>query len=147
MTEFAQGVVHVAGDDLRSAIQSDPDVLSLWQGLTPLGRNEFICWVDDAKQSPAAPLLLTAIADNFKETDAGRDARKLLNANPPDDDIALDRDLLRDHPALLGPTALDLDPTLLDGDAAPVDAESPSGLAIRRFLERVIGSSQAHAPR
>jgi hypothetical protein len=74
--------------------------------------------LDDAKQSPAAPLLLTAIADNFKETDAGRDARKLLNANPPDDDIALDRDLLRDHPALLGPTALDLDPTLLDGDAA-----------------------------
>ena len=50
MTGFAQGVVHVAGDDLRSAIQSDPDVLALWQGLTPLGRNEFICWVEDAKQ-------------------------------------------------------------------------------------------------
>ena len=50
MTDFAQGVVHVAGDDLRSAIQSDPDVLALWQGLTPLGRNEFICWVEDAKQ-------------------------------------------------------------------------------------------------
>ena len=50
MTDFAQGVVHIAGDDLRSAIQSDPDVLTLWQGLTPLGRNEFICWVEDAKQ-------------------------------------------------------------------------------------------------
>ena len=50
MTDFAQGVVHVAGDDLRSAIQSDPEVLALWQGLTPLGRNEFICWVEDAKQ-------------------------------------------------------------------------------------------------
>ena len=50
MTEFAQGVVHLTGDDLRSAIQSDPDVLTLWQGLTPLGRNEFICWVEDAKQ-------------------------------------------------------------------------------------------------
>lgn len=50
MTGFAEGVVHVAGDDLRSAIQSDPDVLALWQGLTPLGRNEFICWVEDAKQ-------------------------------------------------------------------------------------------------
>ena len=50
MTDFAQGVVHVAGDDLRSAIQFDPDALALWQGLTPLGRNEFICWVEDAKQ-------------------------------------------------------------------------------------------------
>ena len=28
----------------------------------------------------------------------------------------LDRDLLRANPALLGPTALDLDPVLLDGD-------------------------------
>ncbi len=50
MTDFAQGVVHLAGADLRSAIQSDPDALALWQGLTPLGRNEFICWVEDAKQ-------------------------------------------------------------------------------------------------
>jgi hypothetical protein len=47
---FAQGTVHEAGPDLRAALESDPDVLALWQGLTPLGRNEFICWVDDAKQ-------------------------------------------------------------------------------------------------
>lgn len=32
-------------------MQSEPDGLSLWDGLTPLDRNEFICWVDDAKQS------------------------------------------------------------------------------------------------
>ena len=50
MTEFAQGVVYVAAADLQSAIQADADVLALWQGLTPLGRNEFICWVEDAKQ-------------------------------------------------------------------------------------------------
>ncbi len=47
---FSQGTVHDAQADLRSALQSDADVLVLWQGLTPLGRNEFICWVDDAKQ-------------------------------------------------------------------------------------------------
>ena len=51
MSDFAQGTVHVAGPDLQAAVQSDPDVLTLWQGLTPLGRNEFICWVEDAKQS------------------------------------------------------------------------------------------------
>lgn len=50
MTDFPEGVVHVAGDDLRSAIQSDAAILALWRGLTPLGRNEFICWVEDAKQ-------------------------------------------------------------------------------------------------
>ena len=50
MSEFAQGTVHQAAADLQSALQSDPAVLTLWQGLTPLGRNEFICWVEDAKQ-------------------------------------------------------------------------------------------------
>ena len=56
MTEtFSQGTVHVAGEDLKSALQCDPEVLALWQGLTPLGRNEFICWVEDAKQ-PATRL-------------------------------------------------------------------------------------------
>lgn len=48
---FLQGTVHEAQPDLREAIEADPEVLSLWQSLTPLGRNEFICWVDDAKQA------------------------------------------------------------------------------------------------
>lgn len=47
---FLHGTVHEAGDDLRSAVRSAPEVLALWQDLTPLGRNEFICWVEDAKQ-------------------------------------------------------------------------------------------------
>ena len=51
MSAFSEGTVHVAGEDLKSAIRADPEVLALWQGLTPLGRNEFICWVDDAKQA------------------------------------------------------------------------------------------------
>ncbi|WP_395650261.1 YdeI/OmpD-associated family protein [Brevundimonas sp.] len=51
MSEFAQGTVHQARPDLQAAVQSDDAVLALWQSLTPLGRNEFICWVDDAKQA------------------------------------------------------------------------------------------------
>lgn len=47
---FPQGIVHESGDDLEAAVRSDPRVLELWEGLTPLGRNEFICWVEDAKQ-------------------------------------------------------------------------------------------------
>ena len=48
--DFPQGVVHEAGADLEAAVRADPEILSLWTGLTPLGRNEFICWVEDAKQ-------------------------------------------------------------------------------------------------
>jgi len=48
---FLHGTVHQAKDDLQAAVRSDPGILSLWESLTPLGRNEFICWVDDAKQA------------------------------------------------------------------------------------------------
>jgi hypothetical protein len=47
---FSHGTVHLAREDLQAAILSNPNTLALWQRLTPLGRNEFICWVDDAKQ-------------------------------------------------------------------------------------------------
>jgi Bacteriocin-protection, YdeI or OmpD-Associated len=47
---FLHGTVHKAKEDLQAALQRDPKVFELWQNLTPLGRNEFICWVDDAKQ-------------------------------------------------------------------------------------------------
>lgn len=48
---FPHGTVHRAREDLQAALRSDPEVFALWKGLTPLGRNEFICWVDDAKQA------------------------------------------------------------------------------------------------
>ena len=47
---FPTGTVHKAPDDLRTSLGSDADVLAFWARLTPLGRNEFICWVEDAKQ-------------------------------------------------------------------------------------------------
>lgn len=48
---FLQGTVHEAAADMRAAIRADPGIFARWQQLTPLGRNEFICWVEDAKQS------------------------------------------------------------------------------------------------
>ncbi|NJS14365.1 MAG: YdeI/OmpD-associated family protein [Sphingopyxis sp.] len=47
---FSHGTVHSADADMQSAIRSDKDAWALWQALSPLGRNEFICWVEDAKQ-------------------------------------------------------------------------------------------------
>lgn len=67
MSEFAQGTVHVAGEDLESGIRSDPEVLSLWQSLTPLGRNEFICWVDDAKQAATRQRRIVRTAAELRE--------------------------------------------------------------------------------
>jgi uncharacterized protein YdeI (YjbR/CyaY-like superfamily) len=47
---FSHGTVHDAPEDLQVAVRANSDILSLWHNLTPVGRNEFICWVEDAKQ-------------------------------------------------------------------------------------------------
>jgi Bacteriocin-protection, YdeI or OmpD-Associated len=48
--ELPGGTAHVLPDDLCAALDADADAAARWQSLTPLGRNEFICWVEDAKQ-------------------------------------------------------------------------------------------------
>ena len=47
---IANGVVHKLPNDLRKALTSDKSALTAWNDLTPLGRNEFICWIEDAKK-------------------------------------------------------------------------------------------------
>ena len=42
------GVVHRLPADLRSALVSNTVALDAWKDITPLARNEFICWVDVA---------------------------------------------------------------------------------------------------
>ncbi|MBJ7338184.1 YdeI/OmpD-associated family protein [Mycolicibacterium sp.] len=44
------GVVHQLPADLRQALIADEAFLAAWNDITPLARNEFICWVEDAKQ-------------------------------------------------------------------------------------------------
>jgi uncharacterized protein YdeI (YjbR/CyaY-like superfamily) len=44
------GVVHTLPADLRRALIADVTALAAWRDITPLARNEFICWVEDAKQ-------------------------------------------------------------------------------------------------
>ena len=44
------GVVHKLPADLRAALAGNSAALAAWKDITPLARNEFICWVEDAKQ-------------------------------------------------------------------------------------------------
>jgi hypothetical protein len=44
------GVVHQLPTDLRKALLGNATALAAWKDITPLARNEFICWVEDAKQ-------------------------------------------------------------------------------------------------
>lgn len=64
---FPHGTVHEAGDDLQAALRADPEVLALWGSLTPLGRNEFICWVEDAKQPATRQRRVVRTCEELRE--------------------------------------------------------------------------------
>lgn len=44
------GVVHALPADLCESLMANARALAAWKDITPLARNEFICWVEDAKQ-------------------------------------------------------------------------------------------------
>ena len=67
MDAFPHGTVHEASEDLQAAVRSDPHVAMLWRGLTPLGRNEFICWVEDAKQPATRRRRIARTCEELRE--------------------------------------------------------------------------------
>lgn len=50
-TTVATGVVHEVPPDLKKVLVAHPDVLEKWNSLTPLARNEWICWTTIVKQA------------------------------------------------------------------------------------------------
>jgi uncharacterized protein YdeI (YjbR/CyaY-like superfamily) len=45
------GVVHDLPTDLKAALRLNPKALATWADITPLARNEWICWIETAKKS------------------------------------------------------------------------------------------------
>ena len=50
MTKINTGVVHRVPKDLKNFLLLAPKVLNIWNTLTPLSRNEWICWVTIVKK-------------------------------------------------------------------------------------------------
>jgi len=59
--EIYKGVVHKIPADLEKALASDLNALVKWNDITPLARNEWICWVISPKKSETR-------ADHVKRT-------------------------------------------------------------------------------
>jgi uncharacterized protein YdeI (YjbR/CyaY-like superfamily) len=49
--EIRGGVVHDLPPDLKKALVSDAKALEMWEDITPLARNEWICWIESAKKA------------------------------------------------------------------------------------------------
>jgi uncharacterized protein YdeI (YjbR/CyaY-like superfamily) len=61
------GVVHTLPADLRSALLSTPEALAVWNDITPLARNEWICWVSDAKKDETRAKRIAQAQENLAD--------------------------------------------------------------------------------
>jgi hypothetical protein len=61
------GVVHKVPADLREVLTSDPKALAAWESLTPLARNEWICWMIFVKKPETRKLHIVRVRTELKE--------------------------------------------------------------------------------
>lgn len=63
------GVVHEVPADLKKALTSDAEALAQWESLTPLSRNEWICWVEYVKKPDTRKEHVDRVPEQLKEGD------------------------------------------------------------------------------
>lgn len=49
--KISGGTVHTLPPDLQKALTANPKALKIWETLTPLARNEWICWATTVKRA------------------------------------------------------------------------------------------------
>lgn len=46
---LSDGIAHKVPADLRKALLASPKAVAAWEDITPIARNEWLCWVENAK--------------------------------------------------------------------------------------------------
>jgi len=64
---ISSGVAHKVPADLRAAFISDTNALAKWNDLTPLARNEWICWVIFVKKEETRKEHIKRVVSELKE--------------------------------------------------------------------------------
>ncbi len=65
--EISGGVVHELPEDLRKTLASDAEALAAWEDLTPLARNEWICWTISVKKPETRRQHVERVCTELKE--------------------------------------------------------------------------------
>ena len=61
------GVVHDLPADLRTALASDAQARAAWEDITPLARNEWICWTISVKKDETRQQHIERVCSELKE--------------------------------------------------------------------------------
>jgi bacteriocin resistance YdeI/OmpD-like protein len=65
--DISTGTVHEVPADLRDALTADPKALAAWEDLTPLARNEWICWTISVKKPETRKQHVERVCTELKE--------------------------------------------------------------------------------
>jgi Bacteriocin-protection, YdeI or OmpD-Associated len=65
--DISSGTVHEVPADLRDALTFDPKALAAWEDLTPLARNEWICWTISVKKPETRKQHVERVCTELKE--------------------------------------------------------------------------------
>jgi bacteriocin resistance YdeI/OmpD-like protein len=65
--EISGGVVHELPEDLEKALAADSAALAAWEDLTPLARNEWICWTISVKKQETRKQHVERVCTELKE--------------------------------------------------------------------------------
>lgn len=64
---ISSGTVHKVPSDVRKALTSDKNALAAWEDLTPLARNEWVCWVTFVKKDETRKEHVKRLISELKE--------------------------------------------------------------------------------
>lgn len=65
--QVSSGTAHKLPSDLQKALVSDRVALDLWEDLTPLARNEWICWVTFFKKEETRKDHIKRVVSELKD--------------------------------------------------------------------------------
>ena len=65
--KISGGTVHSLPADMKKALTSDKKALVLWESLTPLARNEWICWTTFVKKDETRKEHVKRVVTELKE--------------------------------------------------------------------------------
>jgi uncharacterized protein YdeI (YjbR/CyaY-like superfamily) len=64
---LSSGVVHTVPADLREALLADSEARAKWEDITPLARNEWICWTISVKKPETRKQHIDRVPIHLKE--------------------------------------------------------------------------------
>jgi uncharacterized protein YdeI (YjbR/CyaY-like superfamily) len=65
--KIASGILHEVPNDMKKVLKANADIIELWNKLTPIQRNEWICWVTIVKKPETRIEHISRMTEELKE--------------------------------------------------------------------------------